>query len=127
MLTPIEPYGDFSCPSLALATLVPSFQQNGQAGVVGRWRVQVGKHMANKKPNLDDMMGPVHTVADVRLLLTGDEVLDLAKLVRYVLEHADQFEDEESRAVGRTSDIVNAAEILQQALEAEGYSYSEDE
>jgi hypothetical protein len=83
--------------------------------------------MAKKKLNLDDIMGSVHTVADLRLLLTGDEVLDLAKLVRYVLEHADQFEDEESRAVGRTSDIVNAAESLQQALEAEGYGYSEDE
>jgi len=81
--------------------------------------------MAKKKLNLNDIMDEVHTVADLRLLLTGDEVLDLAKLVRYVLEHAEQFDDEESRAANRTSDIVNAAEILQEALEAEGYGYSE--
>ena len=31
-------------------------------------------------------------------MLTGQEVLDLAKLVRYVLEHPEQFDDEESRA-----------------------------
>ena len=83
------------------------------------------KHMAKKKLNLNDIMDEVHTVADLRLLLTRDEVLDLAKLVRYVLEHAEQFDDEESRAANRTSDIVNAAEILQEALEAEGYGYSE--
>ena len=81
--------------------------------------------MAKKKLNLNDIMDEVHTVADLRLLLTRDEVLDLAKLVRYVLEHAEQFDDEESRAANRTSDIVNAAEILQEALEAEGYGYSE--
>ena len=47
--------------------------------------------------------------------------------MRYVLEHPEQFDDEESRAASRTSDIISAAEVLQMALEAEGYGYSEDE
>jgi hypothetical protein len=87
----------------------------------------VRRHMAKKKPNLDEIMRQTHTVAELTLMLTGSEVLDLAKLVRYVLEHPEQFEDEESRAASRTSDIVSAAEVLQMALEAEGYGYSEDE
>ena len=77
---------------------------------------RVGKHMAKKKPNLDEIMRQTHTVAELTLMLTGPEVLDLAKLVRYVLEHPKQFDDE---------DIVSAAEVLQMALEAEGYGYSE--
>ena len=81
--------------------------------------------MVKKKPNLDEIMRQTHTVAELTLMLTGSEVLDLAKLVRYVLEHPEQFEDEESRAASRTSDIVSAAEVLQMALEAEGYGYSE--
>jgi hypothetical protein len=81
--------------------------------------------MSKKIPNLDEIMRQTHTVAELTLMLTGGEVLDLAKLVRYVLEHPDQFDDEESRAAGRTSDIVSAAESLQMALEAEGYGYSE--
>ena len=42
--------------------------------------------MAKKKLNLDDIMRSVHAVADQRLLLTGDEVVCLAKLVRYMRE-----------------------------------------
>jgi hypothetical protein len=85
----------------------------------------VDKHMAKKKPNLDEITKQGHTVAELTLMLTGEEVLDLAKLVRYVLEHPEQFEDKESRDASRTSDIVDAAEVLQMALEAEGYGYSE--
>ena len=81
--------------------------------------------MAKEKPNLDEIMRQTHTVAELTLMLTGPEVLDLAKLVRYVLEHPEQFDDEESRAASRTSDVVSAAEVLQMALEAEGYGYSE--
>jgi len=76
--------------------------------------------MAKKKPNLDEIMRQTHTVAELTLMLTGPEVLDLAKLVRYVLEHPEQFDDEESRAASRTSDIVSAAEVLQMALEGRG-------
>jgi hypothetical protein len=83
--------------------------------------------MAKKKPNLDEITKQGHTVAELTLMLTGEEVLDLAKLVRYVLEHPEQFEDKESRDASRTSDIVDAAEVLQMALESEGYGYSEDE
>ena len=72
--------------------------------------------MAKKKPNLDEIMRQTHTVAELTLMLTGPEVLDLAKLVRYVLEHPEQFDD---------ADIVSAAEVPQMALEAEGYGYSE--
>ncbi len=73
----------------------------------------------------DDIMSETHTVADLRLLLTGNEVVCLAKLVRYVREHADQFDDEQSLAESRPGDIVIAAELLEQALAAEGYGYSE--
>jgi hypothetical protein len=44
-----------------------------------------------EKPNLDEKQG--HTVAELTPMLTGEEVLDLAKLVRYVLEHPEQFEN----------------------------------
>ena len=40
--------------------------------------------MAKEKLNLDEIMGEVHTVAELSLMLTGQEVLGLAKLVRYV-------------------------------------------
>jgi len=36
--------------------------------------------MAKKKLKLDDIMSETHTVADLRLLLTGNEVVCLAKL-----------------------------------------------
>ena len=62
--------------------------------------------MAKQRPSLDEIMRQTHTVAELTLMLTGPEVLDLAKLVRYVLEHPKQFDDEESRAASRTSDIV---------------------
>jgi hypothetical protein len=54
------------------------------------------------KLNPDEVMGEIHTVVGLTLMLTGQEVLDHAKLLQYVLEHPDQFADEESRAVGRT-------------------------
>jgi len=38
--------------------------------------------MAKEKPNLDEIMRQTHTVAELTLMLTGPEVLDLAKLVR---------------------------------------------
>ena len=65
--------------------------------------------MAKKKLNLDEIMGEVHTVAELSLMLTGQEVLGLAKLVRYVLEHPYEFDDEES--AGETGDIVNTAQL----------------
>jgi hypothetical protein len=77
--------------------------------------------MAKKKLNLDEIISETHMVADLRLVLTGQEVLCLARLVQYVLEHEDQFDDEESRAASRTSEIVNAAYLLSSAL----YSYGE--
>lgn len=45
--------------------------------------------------------------------------------MRYVREHADQFDDEQSLAESRPGDIVFTAELLEQALAAEGYGYSE--
>jgi len=82
--------------------------------------------MTKKSLNLDEIMDEVHTVAELSLVLTGYEVLGLAKLVRYVLEHPEQFDDDESRATGRPSDVVSATEYLSMALENEGYGYSED-
>jgi hypothetical protein len=75
--------------------------------------------MAKRKLNLDDIMGETHAVADLRLLLTGQEVLCLARLVQFVLEHEDQFDDEDRRAASRTS--VNAAYLLSSVL----YGYGE--
>ena len=65
--------------------------------------------MAKKGLNLDDIMRGLHTVADLRLLLTGAEAVCLAKLVKYVVEHEDQFGDEKSTATGTTSDMCTTA------------------
>jgi hypothetical protein len=81
--------------------------------------------MAKKRLNLDEIVGGTFTVADLRLLLTGAEVICLAKLVKYVFEHEDQFGDEESTAAGTTADMVLAAQLLEQALIDEGFSYRE--
>jgi hypothetical protein len=81
--------------------------------------------MAKKKLNLDEIMDEIHTVAELSLNLTGQEILGLAKLVRYVLTHPEQFDDEESRASGTTSDIVNIAGLLSLVLVDQGFGYGE--
>ena len=79
--------------------------------------------MAKKSLSLEEIMGVTYTVAELSLMLTGQEVLGLAKLVRYVLEHPELFDDEKS--AGDTGDIVNAAQLLALVLVDQGYGYSE--